>query len=238
MIISSEYGMENHLLPDTSVVMAFRLCGRISFREGGMENSIPRSVVTGLRNSSRWISYSEQTAALLVVFNEGGAAAFLKEPVHELFGLHIPAELLVSGNKSHETEEKLAGAVNDQQRLAIVERFLLSQFNENQEDKLIRLSIQKIKSANGIIKIKDLITELPVSRDPFEKRFRKITGASPKQFSGIIRLRHVIENHSQEMTLTETAHSAGYFDQAHFIKDFKSFTGQTPKAFFDCPSFW
>ncbi len=128
--------------------------------------------------------------------------------------------------------------INDRQRIAVVEQFLISQLNEPEPDELIRYSIQKIKTENGIIKIRDLIADLPLSRDPFEKRFRKIAGTSPKQFSGIVRLRHLIENHSQDRTLTETAYSAGYYDQAHFVKDFKSFTGHTPKDFFNSPSFW
>lgn len=230
--------MENHLIPDTSVVLAFRLSGRISHREGGDHNELPRSVITGLRNSSRQIRYAKQSAALLVVFREGGAGAIVREPVHELFGLHIPAEYLFSRSKLDETEEQLAKALNDRQRITVVEQFLLSQLNKPEPDRLIRHSIQKIKSVNGIIKIKDLVADLPLSRDPFEKRFRKIAGTSPKQFSGIVRLRHVIENHSHDKALTETAYSAGYYDQAHFIKDFKSFTGQTPTAFFDSPSFW
>lgn len=230
--------MENHLLPDTSVIMAFRLSGRISHREGDGHNNLPRSVITGLRNSSRQIRYAKQSTVLLVVFREGGARAFVKEPVHELFGLHLPAEYLISRSKLDETEEQLTEALHDRQRVAVVEQFLLSQLNEPEPDRLIRHSIQKIKSVNGIIKIRDLITDLPLSRDPFEKRFRKIAGTSPKQFSGIVRLRHLIETHSQEKTLTETAYSAGYYDQAHFIKDFKSFTGQTPTDFFDSPSFW
>lgn len=238
MIIKSEQGVKNHILPDTSVVMAFRLSGNISYRERDVNNNLPHSVVTGLRKTSRQIVYTKQSAVLLIIFREGGARVFLKEPVHELFGLHIPADNLVSRSKLEETEEQLVQAVHDGQRIAVVEQFLLSQLNEPEPDRLIQQSIQKIRSVNGIIKIKDLIADLSVSRDPFEKRFRKVVGTTPKQFSGIIRLRHVIESHSLENTLTKTAYLGGYYDQSHFIKDFKSFTGQSPKVFFDSPSFW
>lgn len=239
MIIRSEHGMENHIVPDTSVVMAFRLSGRISLQEDdGGETELPRSVVTGLRNSSRRINYANHSAVLLVVFHEGGAGAFMRKPVHELFGLHLPAEYLLSRSHLSKTEDQLAETVNTRQRISLVENLLFSQLKEPQADRLVTHSIQKIKSVNGILKIQDLIEDLPVSRDPFEKRFRRFTGTSPKQFSGIVRLRHIIENHSRDRTLTETAHSAGYFDQSHFIKDFKSFTGQTPKTFFASPSFW
>jgi AraC-like DNA-binding protein len=51
-------------------------------------------------------------------------------------------------------------------------------------------------------------------------------------------MRHVIDTYTADRSLTDTAHTAGYFDQAHFIKDFKSFTGETPDAFFKSSRFW
>jgi AraC-like DNA-binding protein len=135
-------------------------------------------------------------------------------------------------------EEELATAGNDNQRILIVERFLLSELKKTTTDLLVSEAIQKIKLSKGDIKIKDLLTELPVSRDAFEKRFRKITGTSPKHFSVIIRIKNLIGNYSETISLTEAAYSAGYFDQAHFIKDFRSFTGQTPHDFFKTPPLW
>jgi AraC-like DNA-binding protein len=98
--------------------------------------------------------------------------------------------------------------------------------------------MQKIKDTNGNLRIKELATSLAISQDPFEKRFRRVIGTSPKQFSNIVRLKHVIEGYQPALSLTDTALAAGYFDQAHFIKEFKSFTGQTPKDFFQAPPAW
>jgi AraC-like DNA-binding protein len=63
-------------------------------------------------------------------------------------------------------------------------------------------------------------------------------GTSPKQFAAIVRLRNLIDQYSGVDTLTDVAHKAGYFDQSHFIKDFQSFTGKTPKQFFAAPPQW
>lgn len=240
MIIESTEGTSNRILPDTSLVMAFRLKGSLSVQaeDKGFADTLPRSVITGLRNSPRLITYSEKSASLLVIFREGGAAAFFNEPVHKLFGLQLSADNLISSRLLSDINEQLDEARNNRQRLAVVERFLLSQLEEPQSYPLIDHAIQEINSASGNILIKDLISEFPVSRDPFEKKFRQVTGTSPKQFSGIVRLRHVIDNHSKDKSLTETAHAAGYFDQSHFTRAFKSFTGQPPSKFFQSPSFW
>lgn len=238
LVIESEYGMENRVLPDTSMVMAFRYSGTITDELEGVKNNLPRSVITGLRKSARLINYAGQTSALLVVFKPAGAAAFFKEPLHELFDLSLPLDALINQSKLSEVEEQLTEAKNTMQRIAIIERLLISRFNETRPDMLVYNALHQIQSANGNIRIKKLISTLHISNDPFEKRFRKLTGTSAKQFSSIVRLRNVINTHTASKNLTEAALTAGYFDQAHFIKDFRSFTGQAPQEFFKSPLYW
>jgi AraC-like DNA-binding protein len=238
LIIESDQRMVNRILTDTSIVIAFRLRGKVTFTDDGATQDLPQSVISGIRESSRLVDYSANTANLLVIFNEGGAAAFFKEPLHELGGISVSLDYLIHPAKVNLIEEELATAINDNQRILIVERFLLSELKKTTTDLLVSEAIQKIKLSKGDIKIKDLLTELPVSRDAFEKRFRKITGTSPKHFSVIIRIKNLIGNYSGTISLTEAAYSAGYFDQAHFIKEFRSFTGQTPHDFFKTPPLW
>lgn len=236
MIIESEDGMVNRILPDTSIVMGFRYKG-ITFAGADGKTRLPASAVSGLTKSARLLSYSKETTTLLVRFNEGGATAFSDGPLHELSGLHVSLDNLIHRRKLAEIEEQLAKAKSNSQRFSIVERFMLSELKEPRSDQLILDAVQNIKFANGDIRIKDLVTDLSISQDHFEKRFRQAVGTSPKQFARIVRLRSLIGKYSQAEKLTDAAFIAGYFDQAHFIRDFKSFTGQTPKDFFKSPSF-
>jgi AraC-like DNA-binding protein len=236
MIIESEDGMVNRVLPDTSIVMAFRYKG-MTFAGTDGKTRLPASAVSGLTKSVRFFDYAKETATLLVEFNEGGATAFSDEPLHELFGLHVSLDNLIPRRKLEDIEEQLAEAKNNSQRISIVERFMLAELKEFRSDQLILDAVQKIKFANGDIRIKDLVTDLSVSPDPFEKRFRQTIGTSPKQFAKTVRLRNLISSYSHTHNLTDAALVAGYFDQAHFIRDFKPFTGQTPGDFFKSPSF-
>lgn len=238
LVMESEQGMVNRLLPDTSIVIAFRLRGKVAFSDNGVVQHIPRSVISGIRESSRTVDYAKDTANLLVIFKEGGAAAFFKEPLHELGSISVSLDYLIQESKVRTLEEELAAAENTHQRIGIIERFFLSELKNTQPDLLICEAIQQIRLSKGDIKIKKLLSGLPISRDPFEKRFRKITGTSPKHFAAIVRLKNLIENYSGAVSLTEAAYSAGYYDQAHFIKDFRSFTGQTPLDFFKTLPLW
>jgi AraC-like DNA-binding protein len=225
--------------------LAFRYRGTVTYTEAGLVNSlpvsVPVSVITGIRTSSRLFDYSKNAATLLVQFNETGAAAFFHDSLHELFGTSVSLDTLIARRTVADVEEQLAEAKDNAQRISIVERFLLSELKEPRSDPLMLEAVRNIKSAHGAVRIKDLLTSLPLSRDPFEKRFRQATGTSPKQFATIVRVRRLIETYPhdrQSRNLTDAALAAGYFDQAHFIKDFKSFTGQRPTDFFGSSSFW
>ncbi|SHH35028.1 Helix-turn-helix domain-containing protein [Chryseolinea serpens] len=238
MIVASDGGMENRILPSTSMVMAFRLAGDIAITEQDNTAPLPTSIITGLRKTPRLVRYEKGAATLLVIFEEGGASAWFRESLHEWFGSSVGLEDIVRRDRLRALEEQLMEATNNRQRIALVEQFLLSTKRQAPHDPLVLHAVQTIQQAKGDIRIATLMDTLPISRDPFEKRFRKIVGTSPKHFSSLVRLRALIDNYSTHKSLTYAGHAAGYFDQAHFIKDFKTFTGLTPHDFFKIPPHW
>ena len=102
---------------------------------------------------------------------------------------------------------------------------------DRQADKLIVEAVKLIYESKGSIKIKGLNEKLFISQSPFEKRFRKIVGTTPKKFSSIVRFNAVLDNISSGKSLTDLCYEYNFFDQAHLIKDFKQFTGDTPENF-------
>jgi AraC-like DNA-binding protein len=238
LIIESDLETGSNLLPDTSIVMAFRFMGNVQDEEGEKKEAIPASAITGLRRSARRLFYSKATANLLVVFNEGGTAAFSRIPAHELFGLTISSENLFLSAELSEILERLAEAKTNRDRVDVVEAFLRRKLTNTQAVALISNAIQLIKQQSGIIRIRDLAISLHISQDAFEKRFRTLIGSTPKQYASIIRLRNLIGKYPSYTSLTEASYEAGYFDQSHFIKEFRLFTGRAPKDFFKSSMYW
>jgi AraC-like DNA-binding protein len=237
-IIESERGIENFILPDTGIVMAIRFKGIVSAQENGIESNLPNAVLSGLRQTPRLIKYSEKSGNVLAVFHPGGPAAFFTEPLHEVSGLSVPLNSFKNFADVNDLVERLSDAESNVHRIRIVEEVLMSKLKRNIIDPLVLRAAQQIKSDQGNSRIKELIETLSISRDAFEKRFRQIVGTSPKQFSKITRIRSLIDGAQDYKTLTELAYHYGYFDQSHFIKDFKLFTGQAPSHFFKAPRFW
>lgn len=237
-IIESVAGTINRILPDTSVAMAFRYQGEIGYVTESGKIQLPIATLSGLRKSARLINYAPNSAAFIVIFKEAAASSFLREPAHHLFGESVALDNFFSQSEILCVEEKLALAVNHHERVKIVEEFLYARVQQKQPDLLVAEAISRIRNNRGIIKVSNLANSLAISKDAFEKRFRKTTGASPKQFASIVRLKSLIENKSAHSSLLDLAFNHGYYDQAHFSKDFKLFTGQTPSEFFRSSLFW
>ncbi len=87
-----------------------------------------------------------------------------------------------------------------------------------------------IYQSKGTIRISELADKLHTSQSPLEKRFRSIVGATPKKFASIVRVKNVLSA-IEELSNDEIPFIAGYYDQAHFIKDFKAFTALTPEQY-------
>ncbi|WP_310395570.1 helix-turn-helix domain-containing protein [Hymenobacter sp.] len=238
LLIESDAEAQNLVLPDTSLVLAVQYRGRVLCTQNGVARAAPAAALTGLSNAPRQLTYAPGTSTLLVQFKEMGAAFFFPLPLHELFGHSLPLDQLLPPAQVRELGERVAAAPSTQLRLAVVAHFLLARLRPSPPDVPIRQAVQAIRASGGTLPIHAVAAGLALSRDPFEKHFRRLVGTSPKQFAAIVRLRGVLAHRPVARSLTELAHAAGYFDQAHFNKDFKAFTGQAPTAFFAGGAYW
>jgi AraC-like DNA-binding protein len=236
VIIDSPEEGANRVLPDTSLVMSFHYKGRVICVADNTDINLPSSSISGLRKSLRSFHYSKGTGNILVLFKEGGAAAFFKNPLHHLYNETISLDRFISRLDLAIIEEQIAGAKTDAQKIDRIEKFLLAALYDHTPDKLISVALQKIHLAKGVIKIKELAVALYISQDAFEKRFRRAVGTSPKQFSSIVLMKSITGCRQLKQRLSDIAFDAGYCDQPHFNKDFKLFTGQTPSDFYRSPS--
>lgn len=238
ILIETEDVTDSTVIPDTSLVMSLQYRGQVVKKLSDGKDTLPGIVVSGLRKSVRHFVYTKQTANFLVVFREGRISAFSRMPANELFDLSISADNLFPRPDLDQLLELLAEATTDLERVRKVESFLLAHLANAKQDALIIDAVKLIHRYNGIVRIGNLAGALHISQDPFEKRFRTQVGSTPKQYASIVRLKNLINNYPTYSSLTEASYEAGYFDQSHFIKDFRVFAGRSPKEFFQSTRFW
>jgi AraC-like DNA-binding protein len=232
-LVVSESKKENiyKVFPSTGLVIGFQYQGRLASVTGDKETNLATAGITGISDSFKMFKNSNDTGTILVYFTEIGLSYFTSLPANELFNHSLSLENVFIKNKIKETEDKLAFARTDSQRIHIVEHFLLSQLKDIQSDKLIIEAVKLIYRSKGTVKIKDLHEKLFISQSPFEKRFRKLVGTTPKKFASIVRFQSVLTDLNNIKSLTQICYENNFFDQAHFIKDFKQYTGETPETF-------
>lgn len=222
---------EYKIFPSSGLVMGFQYKGQLSVMENDTASNLSSSGITGISGSYKIFRNSAGIGTILIFFTETGFSHFAARPVNELFNQSISLDNLFKKADIRIIEERLTLAHSDKQRIQVVEKFLLSQLRDIQTDKLIVEAVRLIYQSKGTIRIKELNTRLLISQSPFEKRFRKVVGTSPKKFASIVRFNTILNELGNARSLTDICYENNFFDQAHFIKDFKQFTGDTPENF-------
>lgn len=129
-------------------------------------------------------------------------------------------------------EDALGRMASAEQRVAYIERYLLSVFSPAGEDPVVRRAYGQLVASNGNRRIGDLAKSLDLSKRTLERRFVDQVGATPKKVSRIIRLRQAIISKQRLPSWADVAYGVGYYDQSHMIHDFLELYGMTPEALF------
>ena len=221
------------IVPDGCIEMAFILGDDI--KRYTSENDFilqPRAMVLGQTIEPFYIEPTGYVNTFAVRFYPYGFANFVTTPIKNLANKETPIEQLFGD--AEELEQKIIQATTTQQRIEIIECFLLNKLNDNATiDNIVKTTIDSLLLTKGSSSIKTILKEDPSKRRQLERKFLNQIGISPKQLGKVIRLQTALKMLLNQKTekLTKIAYESEYYDQAHFIKDFKEFTGTNPKEF-------
>lgn len=225
------------IIPDGTIEMAFILGDDIKRYTSEDEFILqPRAMVLGQTIEPFYIEPTGYVNTFAIRFYPYGFANFVTIPIKNLANKETPIELLFGEKTATELEQKIIKATNSSERIEIIESFLLDKLNEkNTIDKIVKTTIDALLATGGSASISTILRDDLSKRRQLERNFNKQIGVSPKQLGKVIRLQTALKMLLNKKTenLTDIAYESEYFDQAHFIKDFKEFTGINPKEFLD-----
>ncbi|HOD53176.1 MAG TPA: helix-turn-helix domain-containing protein [Candidatus Cloacimonadota bacterium] len=199
----------------------------------------PKSFLSGIAHQYSDVLAKGGTGVIAVTFFPYGACHFFDFPLSEADNRIISLSD-IDYKSICEIEERLYNTPEMIEKIKIIEGFLIKRFRTiNTHDvSFIKESIQLIRYQKGLIKVSDLSRKLHTTTRTMERKFNHFLGKSPKQYIRIIRFHRVVKGlyQLQQKSLTEYAYENEYFDQAHFINDFKQLTGYSPSEFIaNCP---
>lgn len=147
---------------------------------------------------------------------------------------HMPGldELLGSGGK--DLEEQIILAPDLQARIQIMNTWLERKLLRNDcRDARIFPAIRQVIHAPAVLPLQELSAQYYLSCRQFERKFSEYAGFAPKLYQRIIRFQKAIQEYNNKgKLLTQIAYDCGYYDQSHFIHDFKEFSGHHPRHYF------
>jgi AraC-like DNA-binding protein len=201
----------------------------------------PNLVICGQQTSYYDLSLSGKTGMILIVFKPHGVKSFFNFPITELLNKNLSLHNLIN-NESIELEDKLFRSPNNRQRITHLENFFIKRlitYGEgsavhNDEFERVEYAIEIIEKSKGQMKAQNIADEVCLGIKQFERTFSKYVGMNPKKYANIVRFQNVIQmrRKHENTSMMQLAFDNGYYDHAHFIHDFKSFTGLSPKEFF------
>jgi AraC-like DNA-binding protein len=227
---------QERLLPDGSMELVFNLRDDLlrvyepqktkSFR------SFRGAVVCGPRSEFFVIDTAQQRSLVGVHFKPGGAFPFLGLPANELQGTHVSLETLW-GTQAADVRERLLEATTVEARFHILEHAFWAQIRRPlARHPAVAFALQKFQGAPSQ-KISDVLEQIGLSQRRFIEVFDKEVGLTPKQYCRIRRFQEVLRriHRRQHIEWPDVAVVCGYFDQAHFIHDFRAFSGLNPTLY-------
>ena len=216
------------ILPDGCIEMAFILGDDIKRYTSGDEFIIqPRAMILGQITQQFYIEPTGYVNSFAVRFYPYGLANFVTTPIGTLANTETPLALVFEEEASGRLTQSVVQAVDTRARIEIVEAFLFDGMRDRRTiDALVRRTIDVLFETKGCAAIKDIVNNDASSKRRLERDFVQKIGISPKQLGRVIRLQAALNMllNRQSESLTEIAYDSAYYDQAHFIKDFKEFT--------------
>jgi AraC-like DNA-binding protein len=223
------------VLPDGCMEMIFHYGDLYrQYFEDGSSITQPRSFVFGQITKYIEIAPMGISGIISARFLPDGISPFIKIPVTQLENKVVSLKELFN-DEGNILEEQVINATRNADRIKLIEEFLLSKLTEqNTIDTITKSCVDIIFQSQGQIGIGALAGKMNINRRNMERRFISVIGISPKQLAKVARLQATLKMLGQQKftNLTEIAYENGYFDQAHFIKDFREFTGMNPGSFF------
>lgn len=172
-------------------------------------------------------------------FHPSTPAFFFKDDISQ-FNDKVFDVASILGSSVNEVHIQLQDAETIEQRVELMDKFLLKKLSEKSKSlnkiNLVQQVMNELTRKDFYDNIENVAERYGITSRYLQKIFVQQTGMSPKLYSKINRFQNsIVLLGDQKTTLTSVAYECGYFDQSHFIREFKSFTGFLPSAFKPAP---
>ncbi len=192
-----------------------------------------RAWVAGLQKECLTVESRQETRLIGIRFQPLGARLFFDAPLEDLACCVVDLDLVL-GPGIETVRQRLLEARSWARRFGLLVQLVEERLVRGAELKPFLLSsMDALVRSRGALRVRALSRSLGLSEDTLTSSFRRGIGLTPKRYARMLRFHAVLGEVALASSpdWTRLAHDMGYFDQAHFIKDFRAFTGTTPSDY-------
>jgi AraC-like DNA-binding protein len=190
--------------------------------------------VAGPHSEVFFIERTAQDELLGIHFKPGGAFPFLGVPAGDLHNGYVDIADLWGARGAASIVARLHEASTSRAKFALLERWLLDiAARPLARHPAATFALAELHRDSSVRSSADVARTLNISQRRFIQLFRDEVGLTPKLYSRIQRFQHVLRRIERvdDVDWVDVATACGYFDQAHFIHDFREFTGLRPSDY-------
>jgi AraC-like DNA-binding protein len=221
------------IIPDgfTEFVFHFKDSYTI-YTEGTHATIQPLSIIAGQLSKPIFLTPTGASGVLGIKFKPTG--------IWKLFGCDMTPLLNRTEDLAYALGEEAATlarhivfAKHARQKIHVVENYLLEKITTSRDTGQLDAIVKEIQESRGQVSVSDLATKYELSARTMERIFQERVGLSAKLFARLNRFTHIFKLLQQPtLTKAEATYLSGYFDQAHFNKEFREFAGENPESYF------
>jgi AraC-like DNA-binding protein len=176
---------------------------------------------------------ADNTHMIGIRFKPGGAYPFFGFPISEL-SEYVTELDLIWGRMVYDIRDQLLEIESADAKLLRFESFLLEQVKRSLiPNRAIAFAVQQLQFSPQFLAIRDLASQIGITQKHLITQFEKVVGLRPKSFARVAKFSKVLNviEQQQRVEWTSIAYECGYYDQAHFIKEFHTFSGVNPSTY-------
>jgi AraC-like DNA-binding protein len=193
-----------------------------------------RSFLAGLHDVHVLTEYQGEQMGFQVNFTLLGAWRFLNITMSDIANRVVGLGDLVGDREADRLADSLLDAPDWPARFDLMDWFLFDRLRRGRPmSPDVAWALKNLQLSHGARSIGALSRDLSCSRKTLIQRFHAQVGLSPKAVANILRFSHAVERirAEDEESWAELAIACGYYDQAHFNRDFRRYSGRTPSEF-------
>ena len=191
------------------------------------------TLFAGVWSRYQVIDTSEQESVAGVAFKPGGTVPFMRMPAHETSDADIPLEALWGRNRTAILRERLLAGGSVDEKLDALEAALREMWAPPGLHPAVTYALAAFDRTPLTTSVAAVTDAIGFSAKGFIERFKREVGVTPKRYCRIRRFQRAVglANRGRGVDWASVALDCGYFDQAHFIHDFRAFAGLTPTGY-------